>query len=303
MISKTARGYTFISIAVISWSFSEILQKLLQETVPPMSKSFFRFFLGILPLGLILLIKKDFKLKGFIKRNLKGLLISSILGLSIGNFVYFLGIERTKANLGSAIYGTYPLFISIYSYFLLKEHTNLKHKILGYFIGFLATFVILTNLNFTNLINSEYMTGNLLVLAAAAIWSIFSVIGKKITKNERDLTSNIDLKYNFITMVLAGLTNLLFIGFMPAEQQSFFIYPLESWIYLFLLGVFVTGLGTWFFFLGIQDIEISKGISFAMLKPLFILVLAYYILGETPSVILLIALPFVLLSIYLINKN
>jgi drug/metabolite transporter (DMT)-like permease len=302
MISKTARGYAFISIAVLSWSFSEILQKLLQGAVPPMSKSFFRFFIGILPLGLILLIKKDFKM-GFIKRNLKELLLSSILGLSIGNFVYFLGIERTKANLGSAIYGTYPLFISIYSYFLLKEHTNLKRKIIGYIIGFLATFMILTNLNFTNLINSEYMAGNLLVLVAAAIWSIYSVFGKKITKKERDLTSNIDLKFNFVAMALASISNLIFIGFMPTEQQSFFVYPLESWIYLFLLGIFVTGLGTWFFFLGIQDLEISKGISFAMFKPLFSLVLAFFILGETPSAILIIALPFVLLSIYLINKK
>ena len=82
MISKTTRGYAFISFAVFAWSFSEIFQKLLQETVPPMSKSFFRFFLGILPLGLILLIKKDFKMKDFVKRNSKDLFLSSIVGLS-----------------------------------------------------------------------------------------------------------------------------------------------------------------------------------------------------------------------------
>ena len=303
MISKTARGYTFISIAVILWSFSEIFQKLLQDTVPPMSKSFFRFFLGMLPLGLILLMKKDFKMKDWVKRNSKDLLFASILGLSIGNFVYFLGIERTKANLGSAIYGTYPLFISIYSFFLLKENSNLKHKIIGYIIGFLATFIILTNLNFANLMSSEYIFGNLLVLIAAAIWSIYSVIGKKITTKERDLTSNIDLKFNFISMLLASITNLVFIGFMPAEQQSFFAYPLESWIFLFLLGIFVTGLGTWFFFLGIQDLEVSKGISLAMFKPILSLVLAFFILGEIPSFLLLLSLPFVLLSVYLINKK
>jgi len=271
--------------------------------VPPMSKSFFRFFIGILPLGLILLKKKDFKLKGFISRNWKHLLLSSILGMGLGNFVYFLGVERTKANLGSVIYGTYPLFISIYSYFLLKERSNLKLKIMGYFIGFLATLIILTDFNFTNLLNSEYITGNLLVLLAAAIWSIFSVFGKKITKNERNLTANVDLKFNFVAMALAGLTNLIFILFMPAEQQDFFNYPLESWLYLFLLGIFVTGLGTWFFFLGIQDLEISKGISLAMFKPIFSLILAFFILGETPSLILLICLPFVISAVYLINKK
>jgi drug/metabolite transporter (DMT)-like permease len=153
--------------------------------------------------------------------------------------------------------------------------------------------------------NSEYITGNLLVLVAAAIWSIYSVIGKRITGNqkERDLTTNIDLKFNFISMALASVTNLIFIGFMPAEQQSFFVYPLESWIYLFLLGIFVTGLGTWFFFLGIQDLEVSKGISIAMFKPILILIWAFFILGEIPSLLLLLTLPFVLLSVYLINKK
>ena len=297
------KGYLLVSIAVITWSFSEIFQKLLQDTVPPMSKSFMRFFIGAIPLLIIGALQKDLKMKGYFKRNWKLLLISGIFAYGIGNFVYFLGITKTQANLGSAIYGAYPIIISVYSIFLVNERQNLKRRTLGYVIGLFGIFMLVTELDFSALGTSENITGNLLVLLGALIWSLFSVLGKKIALKEDGAVSNIDLKYNIITMLLACSTNLVFILFMPEEMETFFQYPARSWLFLILLGVFSTGIGTWLFFVGIKHIEVSKGISLAMFKPIFVAFLAYIILGELPSLILIASLPLVLLAVWLVTKK
>jgi drug/metabolite transporter (DMT)-like permease len=301
-IRQWMMSYGLILIGVIMWSFSEILQKLLQDTVPPMSKSFFRFFIGIIPLGLILVGKKDHKIKEFWKRNRTELLIAGVFGFGIGNFIYFMGIEQTQANIGSVIYGTYPIFISIYSIFLVKENRDLKRRFIGYIIGMLGIAILLTNGRFNAFLEQENLYGNLLVLLGAIIWSLFSVIGKRITLKDRKTITNIDLKYNYVTMALAAITNLSFLIFMPEELNTFFNYPLQSWFYLSLLGVFSTAIGTWLFFVGLEHIEVSKGISFAMFKPIFVVFFAYFILDEVPSVIIFISLPIILLAVFIVTR-
>jgi drug/metabolite transporter (DMT)-like permease len=298
---KWLRSYGLVILAIFMWSFSEILQKLLQGTVPPMSKSFFRFFIGIIPLAIIMLFQKDWKMKDLWQRNHRDLLIAGIIGFGLGNFVYFLGIIQTKANIGSVIYGTYPIFISIYSIFILNERKYLRRRFIGYIIGFVGIAVLILGEDLSSLITPDNMLGNILVLCGAMIWSIFSVLGKKITSKERMTTTNVDLKFNFITMTLAGLTNLFFIFWIPEERNTFFVYPAISWVYILILGIFTTGIGTWIFFVGIQNMEVSKGISLANLKPIFVLILAFVILEEMPSLILFVSIPIILGGVYLVT--
>ncbi len=303
-------SYLIVLVAVIMWSFSEILQKLLQDTVPPMQKSFFRFFIGSITLLIIALTQKDLKFKDIFIQNKFEFLFGGFFAYGLGNYIYFVGIENTKANIGSAIYGSYPIFISIYSIFILNERDNLKRRFLGYVIGLTAIFILVTNLQFQNLIASQFIFGNILVLIGSLIWSFFSVLGKRVKNKQyalelqgKEKVTNIDLKWNLITMMFACSFNLLFVFFMPEERITFFQYPVISWIYLILLGVFCTGIGTWLFFVGITKIELSKGISLAMLKPIWVMMFAFIILGELPSIFLAICLPLILFAVYIITKK
>ncbi len=296
-------GYMYVFAAVLSWSFSEILQKKLQDTVPPMSKSFLRFFIGIIPLMIILFLYKDFKLKQLFLRNWKSYLIAGIIGCGIGNFIYFAGIVHTQANIGSVIYGTYPLFISFYSIFILNERDNLKRKFLGYFIGIFAVIGLATQFTFQGFFASENLMGNGLVLLGSIAVSIFQVYGKKVTNLEKDRVSNLPLKSNVIIMFFAGLTDIILIIFMPEERSTLFNYPARSWGYLIILGVFTTGLGTWAFFIGTKHIDVSKGISLAMFKPLLATIFAFFILDEMVPWELYICMPLVIIAVYLITQN
>ena len=298
-IEKKTQGYLIIIIAVFTWSFSEIIVKL--TNVGALSLSFFRFFIAGIFLLLLLVFKKDLKgILTLIKKNWILFLLSSCFALGISNVVYFVGIINTQANIGATIYTSYPIWITIYSIFILNERSNLKLKFIGIIIGMIGITILLTDFNIIGIISLENLLGNLLVLTGSIIWGLYSVLGKKIQLNEPDI-SNCDLKFSLISVFLASLPNFIILIFTP-EFNTFLRYDLNEWFWISFLGIICTGLGIALLFMGIKNVEVSKGMSLAFLKPIFATILAFILLMELPTLSLLVSIPLVILSILLINK-
>ncbi len=293
-------GYLIFIIAVFTWSFSEIIVKLLQGSVGPLSLSFFRFIIGGGFLLIVLIFKRDLSGIGkMIKDNWKLMLISSCFAFGLSNIIYFIGVSYTAANIAATIYTTYPIWITIYSIFILNERTNLKLKFIGIAIGVFGVAALMTNFNFMGFFSSENLLGNCLVLIGSIMWSLYSVLGKKIQMNEEG-TTNCALKYSMVSSLLATLPVLLILPF-TTEYDNFLNYNFEAWFWITFLGIVSTGIGIYLLFEGLKYIEASKGFSLAFLKPIFATFLAFLILGESPTLILLISISFVMVSIVLIN--
>ncbi len=299
---SSVQGYFILLIAVFTWSFSEIIVILLRGSVGALSLSFFRFFIGGLFLLFILIIKNDLSgIKEMIKNNWHLLLISSCFALGISNVIYFIGVTHTQANIAAIIYTTYPIWIMIYSFFILNERNNIKIKFLGIMIGFLGVLILMTNFNLLGFFSSKYLFGNVLVLIGSIIWGLYSVIGKKIQLNEKDL-SNAPLKFATISSLFASIPILVILLFTP-ERDGFLNYDVESWFWIAFMGIICTGIGIFLLFEGIIRLEVSKGFSLAFLKPIFVMFLAYFILSEEPTIALYISLCLIVVSIILINAN
>ncbi len=299
---KTLQGYIILVVAVFTWSWSEIIVKLLQGSVGALSLSFFRFFIGGLFLLGMLIVKKDLKgIRKMIKNNLPLFLIASCFAFGISNVIYFIGVTNTQANVASTIYTTYPIWITIYSVFILDERTNLKFKFVGILIGVLAVSILMTNFNLLGIFSSENAFGNLLVLLGSITWSLYSVLGKKIQINEKD-TSNIALKFSAMSSLFAGIP-VFGILIFTSEVNTFFQYDFEAWFWIFFLGIVSTGFGIYLLFVGIKYVEVSKGFSLAFLKPIFAMILAFLILKEEPTLALYIAISMVMVAIILINRK
>jgi len=295
-------GYLLLILAVFTWSFSEIIVKLLHGSVGPIALSFFRFFIGGIFLLAILFIKKDLSgMKKMIKDNLLLILISSCFAFGFSNIIYFFGVTFTKANIASTIYTTYPIWITIYSIFILNERNNLRFKFIGILIGIIGVALLMTDFNLLGLFSSEYLLGNSLVLLGSIIWGLYSVTGKKIQINEKE-TSNCALKFSAISSLLACIPVLIFLPF-TSEINGFLFYDFDAWFWISFLGIISTGIGVYLLFEGIKRIEVSKGFSLAFLKPIFTTILAFFILSELPSIALLVSISLVMASILLITNN
>ena len=296
------QSYSIIILAVFTWSFSEIIVKLLQGSIGVFSLSFFRFFIGGVCLLVVLILKRDITgIWKMIKENWKLLLIASCLALGLSNVIYFIGITYTQANIGATLYTTYPIWITIYSIFILNERGNLKLKFIGIVIGILGVAILMTNFNLIAFFSSENLFGNVLVLLGAIIWGFYSVLGKKIQMNEPEL-SNSALKFSMLSMFLACIPIFTILIFTP-EFDDFMNYDLESWFWILFMGIISTGLGIFLLFEGIKHIETSRGMSLAFFKPIFATILAYFILNELPTLALLFSIILIIISISLINRR
>jgi len=303
-MKETQKGYLLCLFGVFTWSFSEIIGEYLQGRVGAVSLSFLRFFLAGFFLIFLLGVQHDFEeLKTMSKKYFLIILLASMVGLGISNVLYFLGIhfELTQANVASALYTTYPIFATLYAILVLHERKNILLKTIGFIIGFTGTTILVTDFQFLLVLTPEYLFGNLLLVSAAAMFGIHSVVGKKIFSSE-DKISNIEIKYNLITSFLACIPVFLILIFIPEEFGVLFQYTSVEWVLLLFLGFISTAFGLFIFFKGIKKIEVSQGISLALLKPILATIFAFLILGELPTFALIVAIILVSIGVLLINR-
>jgi drug/metabolite transporter (DMT)-like permease len=183
---------------------------------------------------------------------------------------------------------------------MLNERTNIPYKMVGYVVGFIGILILMSNFQISTMFAEEYLLGDFLLVSAGAIWSFHSVLGKKIFRSEPSIT-NIELKYNMLTMILACIPVFFLLINLP-EYQSFLQYPPSIWLYICFMGLISTGFGLFLFFIGLRKIEVSKGISLALLKPIIVTILAFLILDEIPTIALIVSIGFVTSAVLLINR-
>lgn len=299
------RGYLLCFAGVFCWSFSEITVKFLQgleaATVGPVALSFYRFFFGGVFLLLLILLKRDTTgIQQLLKNEQKYLMISSMLGLGFSNVIYFLGIHLTEnANVSSALYTTYPIFISIYGIFILGEKTNIPLKMGGLALGFFGTTILLTNFNFSALFQPSNMTGELLLLLAAAIWSLYSVLGKKIFRRNPSV-ERIEIKFTAVSFFYACIPILVILPF-TSEFPTFFQHSGMEWVLILFMAIVITALGLYMFYIGVKKIEVSRGISMALMKPVLATLFSVILLHEEVPLSLYVSIPIVFIAVTLIN--
>jgi drug/metabolite transporter (DMT)-like permease len=296
MPSDTQKGYAIALLAVLMWSSSEILQKLWQRLgYGPLTLSFFRYFIGAISLIFVMAYQRDFKgMGGMLRRNWGGFLISSAFASAAANIIYFVGIQMTQANIGSAIYTSYPIYITIYSMAFLGERANLRQKYIGLVLGFVGVVILVTSFDFTGF----WQASN---FVASVTWSIYSVLGRKIQQKEAKLgMTNVDVKFTFLGMVIASVVSAIPLPFVP-EGATLFQYSLNGWVIILLLGFITTGWGTYVFFVAVKKIEVSQAISLAYIKPIITIILAFFLLSELPTYALLVGIPIIFASILVIN--
>ncbi|MHA1298750.1 MAG: DMT family transporter [Candidatus Helarchaeota archaeon] len=302
-------GYIFIILSVFIWSLGEIFLKIIQDYIGVFSYTFLRMLIGGTFLLCILVFQRDFS--GFnkmIKDNLSLIILTCCIILPLSNILFFLGITNTLANMGAVLCSTSPVWITIFAFIILNEKNNLKTKMIGITIGIIGVTILLTEFNFSGFLSSTFIFGNLMALSAETLWSLYSVLGKKIQQKERD-TSNHEIKFTSLSFLLGSTPIFIILIFTPEfttlspKSTSFLNYPLEVWLYIILLGVVFSGLAYILFFKGLRKVDTSKGASLIFLKPIISTIFAFIILNESPTLFLVISSILIIIAIYIINQD
>ncbi len=262
--------------AAALWGTVAVAVKVLVETVDFSLIAFIRMLLGALTVWLAWRISHRPGQRTPLKW---GLIAAAGFGIALNYLLYTFGLRMTLASAGSIVVQSEVVFLALISYVFLGESFGRK-KILGTSVA-LAGVAIVTwgGQTLRALIESQYLTGNLIVLAAGFFWAIYAY-GQKILSAEKDLLASV-----YPIFIVASLILL------PFSAGSLASIPSLSWsevLMLLYLGAVCTGVSYMLLASGMRGLTASTAGVLTTVMPVTSVALAIVLLHEplTPYILL-----------------
>ncbi len=288
-MKSNAKAYIALFFAMMFWGLSFVWTRQLLEVFTPLLIIFFRLILSFFLLYSIAKLSK--KLQKIQRKDYLYLFLLSIMQ----PFLYFIfegyGIQNTSASLASILISTIPLFTPIGAYFLFKDKLS-RMNILGLFISFGG--VVIVVIDFGNNFSFSWF-GIVMLFLAVFTGSLYGLGLKRLTQS-----------YNSITITsyqnLIGL--LLFLPLiLGLEWDKLLNFPkeltLDLSISLFNLALFASSFAFVLFAYGISKIGPSKASAFSNTIPVFTVIFAFFVLGESISQFKIAGITVVLFGLFL----
>jgi drug/metabolite transporter (DMT)-like permease len=173
------RAWWLLVFCNLFWAGNYVFGKYVVTVMSPLWLTFTRWVLALIiliPLAHFL-EKPDWRqaAKSWIPLSLMGLL--GVIGF---NVLLYSSLEFTSATNAALVTALNPGAIVLFSFFLLREKISGTQSA-GFLLSLFGVLVILTKGNVGQIFQTEYNRGDLLVVVAVLVWTLYSIIGKRIT--------------------------------------------------------------------------------------------------------------------------
>jgi len=282
-------GHFFTFITIVIWSVAFVSNKALLSYISPIENMILRFTLGYI---FLLLLYPKWRLPHSIK-NESFFVLLGFLGI----FIYFLlenfALSYTQAANVGLYMGAIPILTAIFAHFLTKDEKLSLNLLLGFVVAIFGMgLILLEDSGFT-----LRLRGDLLALAAAAVFALYSVILKLAPQG-----------YHYIVITrksfFYAITMMLIYHFI--DGRAFNIQALTIpvvWANILYLGILSSGLAFILWHKGIEQIGSISASNYIYLVPLITAITGVTILEETVSMRMLLGGALILLGLYLAQRK
>ena len=204
----------------------------------------------------------------------------ALLGLGVlGNGIYQLffieGVARTRASDAALVVAASPALIAIVGRARGVERI-VGRAVVGIVLSIAG--IALVVLGTTRGSDGQAtITGDLLVLAGAGCWAIYTVHLKPYTERVGGV------QLSALTM-MGGAIPLFLLAWPAVSHASWRSLPTLGWLAILYSGVFALVVAYLFWYNGVRVIGPTRTSMFSNLQPLIALLVAWPLLGETPTV-------------------
>ena len=289
---KKFLAIAFILIAVISWSLSFPLVKiLLNNNVPPITMAMLRHLIFI-PMLIFITLRDGKTSFSHTKKAWLTFLLLGIFTIFIPNVSQNIGMQYTTASTSSIIQSSTPIFTIILAFIFLKESKNFS-KIIGTVIAMIGV-ILLVSGGKIEMGGTTY--GNILILVSCISYAISGVILKR---------GLMEIKASHLLCfeTLFGFVFLFFSTLMFENVYTIATFDVYTWFLIAILAIFASGIAAILYYVVLIDTELSQLIVFVYLIPLFAVVFSYFMLGETVSLQILFFAALIISGVVIAQKN
>tara|TARA_A100001015_G_scaffold285433_1_gene352940 strand:- start:2328 stop:3236 length:909 start_codon:yes stop_codon:yes gene_type:complete len=248
-------------LAALILSFTALFAKLIQ--FPAYAIIFWRCIYAALVLALFIVINREFK---SIKGHYLGLFIMAIC-MCLHWVSLFYAIQVSTVAIGVISVFTFPLWTVLLDAFFLQKQLNKRYVILAVLL-IVSVLGLVPDLAWDN------------QATQGIAWGVFSAV----TFSIRNILSQQYIKQfsaAYLMAIQCIVTSLVLFPFIATSNLGF---PMGlDWIYLLILGVFVTAVGHTLFVSSFKVLSAGVASLIASSQPVYSIILAYFILAETPT--------------------
>ena len=174
-MNRSRSGYIFIVLCAVIFSTMEVMLKTVHGVFAPMQITCLRFLVGgvlLIPFAVRSIRKKNAVLT---RKDLGFFACAGFLCVVIAMSLYQMSVTYTRASIVAVIFSCNPIFVTVLAHFLLHEEIH-KNHIIALILELTAALIIIDPVH-----ASLDPTGALLAILSAAMFSFYSVFGKKRT--------------------------------------------------------------------------------------------------------------------------
>jgi drug/metabolite transporter (DMT)-like permease len=271
------------------WALIPVVSKLGQSELDNHQFLFWSSLVSLFTFVVILGANKSFyKFKNLKPNNWIQATILGMLGTYLYYILLYFGYAKAKGLEVLIIQYCWPIFVILLSIPILKEMLTIR-KSVSIILGFIGVSIVLTKGDFAN-IHFDNLFVNGIVLTAAFVFGLFSVLSKKIKVDSLVLVT-----IYFLTAAIASFISMLSLS--NIKLPSF-----HTIIPILINGVFVNGIS---YILWIKALKIGDAsflAPFVFLTPVISTILLILFFNEPFEMIYIAGMSSVILG-GLINRN
>lgn len=242
---------------------------------------FLRFGLSASFMTLILILRKEPFPRGRILAQLVGM---GALGYVGQSFSYLTAIQYASAGLVALLLYLYPIFVAILSTIFLHERLT-RVKIAALVIAFIGTILTVGP-------GGGQITGILLALSAALIYSIYIIVGTNVMKHVSAVQSS--------TVIFASAGAVY--GLLTLVNGATFPASYAGWMAVLGLIVISTIIPVVTFLAGLERIGPTNAAMLSTLEPVVTVLLAAWLFEETLLPIVLLGGGLILAAVVVLTR-
>lgn len=176
---KKYQVWILLVLCVLFWSGNYIFGSLVVNELTPVGLTCIRWLFASI---ILVIIAQKFEKPDWkeVYKQWPKILGLSLFGIIGYNILLYYALYYTSPLNASLVNSFNPGLIAIASAFYLREKIT-KYHVIGILVSFMGVFVVLTKGNLLQAFTIKYNTGDLLIIAAIIVWTIYSMIGKKLT--------------------------------------------------------------------------------------------------------------------------
>ena len=269
------KAYIIMSISTWFWAGAFIAGKYCAPYIPPLTLVFLRFLIAAIVLKPVLMIfplEEKYKLQ---KKDFRIQVLTGIIGMFGYHVFFFMSLHHTTAINASIIAAVNPVMTVVFGALLFRQFIT-RPMLAGIILSLIGVLMTITGMDLEVITSLSFNRGDILMITAMTMWSLYIVVSKKTDVPPIQFTYN-----NFI--IATVLSFPLFLWENPLSWLSG--APLAAWVAVVYMAVCPSVFSYCGIQMSIKTIGSQRSAIFFNLVPACSMLLAVLILGEVFEII------------------